>query len=374
MICHELRNPLNGIYHNADIVNESMRAVQTEVLKFRDELLRLHATTDLSSIAYTPRDSEAVAHLFDFIVTELSQNLESLESLNLCAKHQKRIADDVLQMSKLSMNLVSLSISPFDPLVETSNVIRMFEREAFVKKIAFKFNMGPRFAVLGVSWVNADPIRFSQVLLNFISNAVRFTEKSPHREIEIRLDASNDEPEFPSSLTASQFANPHISGHANIDESKDRIFLIVTVADTGVGLTAEERSNLFQKFAQASPRTHIEYGGSGLGLFISKSLVEVQGGRIALESEKGKGTTLTFYIRAEKVASPEGALVSSANNAPRLAINSRSSSPLRIKTPRLGYNRTSSPGQNRLSVLVVEDNLVCPTICGTTDRRSIKRF
>jgi signal transduction histidine kinase len=374
VICHELRNPLNGIYHNADIVNESMRAVQIEVLKFRDELLRLHSTTDLSSIAYTPGDSEAVAHLFDFIVTELSQNLESLESLNLCAKHQKRIADDVLQMSKLSMNLVSLSITPFDPLVETSNVIRMFEREAFVKKIAFKFKIGPGFAVLGVSWVNADPIRFSQVLLNFISNAVRFTEKSPQREIEIRLDASIDEPEFPSSLTASQFANPHVSGRANIDELQDRIFLIVTVADTGVGLTAEERSNLFQKFAQASPRTHIEYGGSGLGLFISKSLVEVQGGRIALESEKGKGTTLTFYIQAEKVASPGGPLVSPTNNAPRLAINSRSSSPFRIKTPRLGYNRTSSPGLKRLSVLVVEDNLVYPTFCATTDWRSIKRF
>ena len=350
VICHELRNPLNGIYHNADIVSESMTSIREEVLKFRDDLFRTHKTNELAEIEYSYQDSQTIAHLVDFLDTELAQDLESIESLTLCAKHQKRIADDVLQMSKLSMNLVSLTITQFDPLQETRNVIRMFEREAFVKNIAFKFTVGSGYQDLQVGWVSADPIRYSQVLLNFISNAVRFTEKAPIREIEIGLDASEMEPQFSHPL----FGNNDASRLAldTFADENHRLYLIASVADSGVGLTPEERANLFQKFAQASPRTHIEYGGSGLGLFISKSLVEVQGGRISLKSQKDKGTTLTFYIQATQVATPI--------NSTAPSTTSRSVSP-RILTPRIKRSSSSSasiPQQKAIRVLVVEDNLV----------------
>ena len=352
VICHELRNPLNGIYHNADIIYESVNSVRDEIIKFRDELLRTHGVNELSSITYQSPDSHAVAHLIDFLETKLQQDLESLESLNLCAKHQKRIADDVLQMSKLSMNLVSLTITPFDPLVETRNVIRMFEQEAFVKNIAFKFTLEHGYHDLQIGWVSADPIRFSQVLLNFISNAVRFTEKSSIREIEVRLDAAKEEPIVSYPLVGTNSPVPHISENPSSAEIGDRVFLIVSVADSGVGLTPEERANLFQKFSQASPRTHIEYGGSGLGLFISKSLVEVQGGRISLESEKGKGTTLTFYIQATQFVTPP--ICTTTVNT------SRSVTP-RIPTPRIKRTQSSgsaNPQAKVIHVLVVEDNLV----------------
>jgi len=323
-----------------------------EVIKFRDDLLQRHGAKELLSISYKSEDSQAVAHLVDFLDTELQQNLESLESLNLCAKHQKRIADDVLQMSKLSMNLVSLTVTPFDPLVETRNVIRMFEREAFLKNIDFKFTLENGYHDLQVGWVSADPIRFAQVLLNFISNAVRFTEKSKIREIEVKLDASGKEPMVMNPLTGVNTTTPHVPEQPKGEELGSKIFLIVSVADSGVGLTPEERANLFQKFAQASPRTHIEYGGSGLGLFISKSLVEVQGGRISLESEKGKGTTLTFYVQATQIATPSPSVATT--------VTSRSISP-RILTPKIKRtsSSTSSIRQTKvIHVLVVEDNLV----------------
>jgi len=322
------------------------------VLKFRDELLQTHNANKLSEIAFNRQDAEGIAHLIEFLDSELVQDLESLESLNLCAKHQKRIADDVLQMSKLSMNLVSLTETPFDPLVETSNVIRMFEREAFVKDIMFKFTLGSGYRKLQLGWVSADPIRYSQVLLNFISNAVRFTEKAPRREIEVTLDASVKEPTMSDPIVGSNG-----SIHPKVEESSQgeeaTIYLIASVADSGVGLSPEERANLFQKFAQASPRTHIEYGGSGLGLFISKSLVEVQGGRISLESEKDNGTTLSFYIQARKLATPP------MTNVPPAA---RSISP-RTLTPKIrGTPSTSSsvPKLKAYKVLIVEDNLVMP--------------
>jgi len=366
VICHELRNPLNGIYHNADILLESVSNIREEIIKFRDDLVLSHNTKDLAAITYRPKDSLAIAHLIDFLESELMQDLESLESLNLCAKHQKRIADDVLQMSKLSMNLVSLTRTSFDPVVETGNVIRMFEREAVVKGIAFKFTLGPRYHDLEIGWVSADPIRFAQVLINFVSNAVRFTEKAHRREIEVTLDALEHEPQLSNALMGSNDAVPRFEEDLTPEEVSNRVFLIASVTDSGVGLTPEEISNLFQKFSQASPRTHIEYGGSGLGLFISKALVEVQGGRIALESEKGRGTTLAFYIQAIQIATPP---------ASKEADTTKSISP-RALTPKIKRTPSSTPvlGHNRpINVLVVEDNLVFAFLLFANHTRSIKR-
>jgi signal transduction histidine kinase len=356
VICHELRNPLNGIYHNADIVFESMTSIRDVILRFRDEMLPTNNLHQPPKLICTPEESQALAHLIDFLDTELVQDLESLEALNLCAKHQKRIADDVLQMSKLSMNLVSLTEIPFDPLVETSNVIRMFEREAFVKNVAFKFTLGSAYRDLKIEWVRADPIRFAQVLLNFISNAVRFTEKSPRREIEVTLDASEEEPKLSQPLTTMTTGDPPPQKFTKThpEDLGEPVFLIASVSDSGVGLTPDERANLFRKFAQASPRTHIEYGGSGLGLFISKALVDVQGGQISLESEKNKGTTLTFYIQATRVETPSTPVA--------VAHKSRSVSP-KVLTPRIKRNPSSTSSISQIktiNVLVVEDNLVFP--------------
>jgi signal transduction histidine kinase len=360
VICHELRNPLNGIYHNADIIFESMTSIREVILKFRDEMLDTNNSKPPLTMVYGPEELQAFTHLLEFLDTELVQDLESLEALNLCAKHQKRIADDVLQMSKLSMNLVSLTEIPFDPLVETSNVIRMFEREAFVKNVAFKFTLGTAYREHQIGWVRADPIRFAQVLLNFISNAVRFTEKSPRREIEVTLDASDVEPSLSQPLTTMTTGEPipQKITKTTAEELGEPVFLIASVADSGVGLTPDERANLFRKFAQASPRTHIEYGGSGLGLFISKALVDVQGGQISLESEKNKGTTLTFYIQATRADAPTSPVAA--------ASKSRSVSP-RILTPRIKRNPPSTSSITQIKtihVLVVEDNLVSNSLHG----------
>jgi CheY-like chemotaxis protein len=72
------------------------------------------------------------------------------------------------------------------------------------------------------------------------------------------------------------------------------------VQDTGKGLTDDEKKLLFMRFSQASPKTHVMYGGSGLGLFISRELVELQGGEIGVSSQAGKGSTFAFYVRARK--------------------------------------------------------------------------
>lgn len=80
------------------------------------------------------------------------------------------------------------------------------------------------------------------------------------------------------------------------------LFLHFSVNDTGVGLTSDEMKNLFLRFSQASPKTHVTYGGSGLGLFICKELAELQGGRIGVSSTPGKGSDFKFYVKARRAA------------------------------------------------------------------------
>jgi signal transduction histidine kinase len=331
-----MRNPLNGVYQNADLVSESIQNVKKEVLTFCSSVSDSHQTT------------ETLPRLLGFLKDELVTDLEALESLKLCAKHQKRIADDVLQMSKLSMNLVSLSETPFDPLVEMTNSIRMFEREAATKGIRLSFSLKNQYRSLSIGWVRADPIRFSQILVNFISNALRFTENAPIRVIEVTLDASEEPPNLSQPLTTTNEVKSSRLSEDNNDESPP-VFLIVSVVDTGVGLTPGERVNLFQKFSQASPKTYSQYGGSGLGLYISKALVEVQGGRISLESEKDKGTTVTFYIRCKRAARPDTTPVSRNPSKGQASTVESAMEPEPV---------TPKPRSSPLNILVVEDNLV----------------
>lgn len=112
------------------------------------------------------------------------------------------------------------------------------------------------------------------------------------------------------------------------------------VQDTGLGLTKEEQKVLFKRFSQATPRTHVQYGGSGLGLFISKTLVEKQGGEIGVSSERGVGSTFAFYISTRRVLS---------NAATKLySLDSPGSG--------LGVRRNSFPVET-LKILIVEDNI-----------------
>jgi signal transduction histidine kinase len=273
---------------------------------------------------------------------ELTHDIESMEALSQCAKHQNRIADDVLQLGKLSMNLVSIKEMPFDPLIEVKKSIRMFEKEVLAKKIEVTLSVRAGYKILQVGWVYGDPIRFAQVLINLLSNAVRFTEQTPSRTIEIALDASA-ESSVANSLDGQErgIEHPPSGGFA-----KRSIFLICSVIDSGVGLTKEDQAKLIKKLSQLSPKTHIEYGGNGLGLFISKTIVEAHGGKLSIESERGSGTKVTFDICVKLVVSPP-------------AVPS-----LEIKVNRSIASTTLLPGSEPslnpkvINILVVEDNLV----------------
>jgi hypothetical protein len=121
-------------------------------------------------------------------------------------------------------------------------------------------------------------------------------------------------------------------------------FLWIKVTDTGCGMAEHEQKNLFSRFQQATPRTHVKYGGSGLGLFISKSLATLQGGAIGVFSNDGIGSTFAFFV-STRVAEPPPDHTSGPVLQKRLFANQTMSHENAMKAV-------------ELNVLLVEDNLV----------------
>jgi len=144
----------------------------------------------------------------------------------------------------------------------------------------------------------------------------------------------------------------------------EEIYLEFAVQDTGRGLSAEEKKLLFQRFSQASPRTHVQYGGSGLGLFISRELTELQGGEIGVASEAGKGSTFAFYVKCRKTSEPEDMVENLPISLGRQLSNAKDKSrpqPPKIKDfaemPKSDVVNKVKAQKRALKVLIVEDNL-----------------
>ena len=131
--------------------------------------------------------------------------------------------------------------------------------------------------------VMGDPVRLHQIFMNLLSNSYKFTSEG--------------------SVTVSA---------RTILEDKEGIEVTCAVADTGIGISQEQLSRLFKPFSQADSSTQRSYGGSGLGLSICKALINVLNGKISLESQLGKGTTVSFTVRFPKAAKPTAI----ANNTP----------------------------------------------------------
>ncbi|KAH0345037.1 putative histidine kinase HHK19p, partial [Aureobasidium melanogenum] len=328
---HEIRNPLGATVHCADLLKESL----VEMRELIDALENVRKND--SSCQKTKARLEE----------HLKNGTEAVDTIISCSMHQKRVTDDILSLSKLDSNLLQVAPTTVRATEMLDSVAHIFAVEAERVGVKLQTQLDNSFSELNIDWVVADSSRISQVLINLVTNAIKFTKTSKNeRTVVVRLGASK---ERPTDLSVTYASSDTSEAQVQAESTTDATFYLwFSVTDSGCGMSEEEQKRMFNRFSQASPRTYTQYGGSGLGLFISKRLVELQGGQIGLSSQTGVGSRFAFYVPAKEEAKSTDKL------RPDMAIRTKSQT--LIPT---AINETSA-GQRSSSqwVLVVEDNLV----------------
>lgn len=274
MTSHEARNPLSAI----TLCAESILTTFQELLDLNQEPITL--SKDI-----------------------VASHLESAEIIVSCAQHQKRIIDDVLTLSKLDSGMLVITPVEVQPADTIKKALKMFDSELQKASIELQYIVAPSYQALNVDWVRLDPSRLLQILINLLTNAIKFTQTQQIKNITVTLEASVDRPSnFDHDV---QYLINPISKEPISPRAGDDVYLSIAVRDTGRGITPDEMNRLFHRFQQASPKTHIKYGGSGLGLFISRELARLQGGQIGVASEAGIGSTFAFFVRAHRCSPPQ---------------------------------------------------------------------
>jgi len=220
---HEIRTPLNGIVGFT-------------------QLLKYTATSDEQEEFIT-------------VIENSSDNLLS-------------IVNDILDLSKIKADKIELESIEFDPVAKFESAVESYAAKAAEKNVDFNIFVDPELpsAMLG------DPTKISQIIINLISNAIKFTSENGNVDVLI----------------------------AKVAESKKYTSVAFSVTDTGIGITEEQQKNIFDSFSQADASTSRKFGGTGLGLAISAKLVNFMGGNIEIRSQEGKGSTFYFTLQLEK--------------------------------------------------------------------------
>jgi CheY-like chemotaxis protein/HPt (histidine-containing phosphotransfer) domain-containing protein len=204
--------------------------------------------------------------------TELStEQREFAETIRISGDSLMTIINDILDFSKIEAGKVDLEHIDFDLRVALDEVTDLVALKAHEKGLEYVAMVHPDVPSL----LCGDPGRLRQILINLVGNATKFTETG---EVAIRVTLDN--------------------------EDTTRATVRFSVSDTGIGIPKDRMNRLFKSFSQVDSSTTRKYGGTGLGLTISKQLAEIMGGQIGVESEEGKGSTFWFTAVLEK--QPEG--------------------------------------------------------------------
>ena len=191
-----------------------------------------------------------------------------LERVQNNGRHLLGLINDVLDLSKIEAGQLTLTVEPYSAADMVATVLSATESLARTKGLALRSAVAP-----GLPTGNGDARRLTQVLLNLVGNAIKFTDPG---SVEVRATQSGDRFEF-------------------------------AVIDSGFGIAPEDQARIFDEFQQVDNSSTRKKGGTGLGLSISRKIVELHGGRITVESEVGKGSTFTVTVPINAAAAKDAA-------------------------------------------------------------------
>lgn len=198
---------------------------------------------------------------------------EFASSIYASGQNLLSMLNDVLDLSKIESGMLAIEARPFYPDALLGDIHTRFAPEATQKSLQFEIDN----RIPADRCYASDPYRLKQMLANLVGNAIKFTEQGTV------------------SITASE-----VTGDA------ENAVLEFSVADTGIGIDAEQRHLLFQPFSQAESSTTRRYGGAGLGLHIVRTLAELMGGEVGVDSEVGHGSRFWFRMRARRIDPARG--------------------------------------------------------------------
>jgi len=196
---------------------------------------------------------------------------EQLDTLLFSANNLLTIVNDILDYNKLEAGKVKFNKNEIDVVDIARNIVVGLQNFAEEKNVALKLHIDPALK----THVLGDQTRFFQVLNNLVHNAVKFTQASGTVDVSLQV----------------------------IDQTEDTINLKIEVKDSGIGISKENLSIIFNRFTQADSSTSRSFGGTGLGLAISKKILELQGVELNAESELNVGSTFSFVQHFEKTLS-----------------------------------------------------------------------
>jgi PAS domain S-box-containing protein len=286
---------------NWDITQE--REIQQKLVHALNEadkanLAKSEFLANMSHEIRTPLN--AVIGFSELLADNSSNDIQKkhIASIKTAGKSLLRMVNDILDLSKIEAGMLKIQPAPLELSVIFSEIELVFAARIAEKGLQFNTDISPALPL----FFDLDEHRLRQVLLNIVGNAVKFTENGM-----VNLSA----------------ASVPCAG------APDTIILVIAVEDSGIGIPFAEQEMIFEKFHQQSGQSSAKYGGTGLGLTISRRLVEMMGGRISLVSEPGRGSIFTIQLDNVKTITAISSISQNpgSNRKPAPAMYSTDSTP-----------------------------------------------
>ena len=249
-------------FSNKAIAEIKVRNDELEVK--RQELQAISDIRDqfIASVSHELRTPmNAIMGFNDLLQSSQAANSKAMEVLQLTqqsGEHLLTVINDVLDYSQFQSGKLGIHPEPFELRKTVAHAMDLFDNRIKSMRLVFQSQIDEGLP----AWVLADRHRLMQVLVNLLGNAIKFTQQ----------------------------------GHVMLRVKQSNPSLVFEVEDTGIGISEDQQAKVFERFSQATVQTQAVYGGNGLGLAISKRLVELMGGEIGVKSQLGHGSVFWFTV------------------------------------------------------------------------------